>query len=337
MGRILEAIKQAELKRTRPAETAPPSRPYAPPAGTLPANTQAKLHPAEGSDTEVPFIEVGGPHNAIEGSPSVLAASPVRGKKTEAPKLAAPVTPAPAAKPAPPVVAETTPVTIAFQPFPAVPPPVPPPAERFASDLVAFHRPDHSVSEQYRSLLNAMAPALSPGHAQVLLLAAASQKAGTTTTLLNLAITAARGKLRVVVVDADVRRPAIAQRLGLALAPGLHEVLAGTTSLQKALQETGQVNLHALTAGEIGPAGGARLAGEAMRSVLRHLRSRFDLTLVDTLPWDGRPDVVGLGSYCDSVYLVVRHAEAEKSEVTDLVHLITQQGGRLRGCILTQR
>ena len=134
-----------------------------------------------------------------------------------------------------------------------------------------------------------------------------------------------------------MRRPAIAKRLGLPLAPGLHEVLAGTTSLQRALQETGQLNLQALTAGEMTAPGSSRLAGEAMRSVLRHLRSRFDLALVDTLPWDGRPDVVALGSYCDSVYLVVRQADAQKPEITELLQLIPQQGSRLRGCILTQR
>src|SRR5262249_27926067 len=160
---------------------------------------------------------------------------------------------------------------------------------------------------------------LPAGRAQVLLFTAAGSGAGTTTALLNLAVTAVQGrKLRVIVVDADVRQPAVAARLGLPLAPGLQEVLAGTASLQRALPETGLANLWVLTAGEVG-GGGARLASEAMRSVLRHLRGRFDLVLVDAPPWDGRPEVVALGSFCDAVFLVVRQELAQTAAVNDLL------------------
>ena len=72
-----------------------------------------------------------------------------------------------------------------------------------------------------------------------------------------------------------------------------------------------------------------------MRSVLRHLRDRFDLVLVDAAPWDGRPEVVTLGSFCDAVYLVLRQNDAETPLVQELRQLIPQQGSRLRGCILT--
>jgi Mrp family chromosome partitioning ATPase len=228
-------------------------------------------------------------------------------------------------------------VAVAFRPLPAQPPPLPPAAERFAPDLVAFHRPDHPVSEQYRSLLQTLTGPSPVAGAQVLLFTAAATAAGTTTAVLNLAVTAAReGDLRVVVVDADVGQPAVADRLGLPAAPGLHEVLAGTASLHEALRETGQANFQALTAGKV-RAGACRLAAEPMRSVLRHLRGRFDLILVDAPPWDGGPDVVALGSFGDAVYLVVRQDQAQAPEVTELLRLIPQQGSRLRGCILTQR
>jgi Mrp family chromosome partitioning ATPase len=72
-----------------------------------------------------------------------------------------------------------------------------------------------------------------------------------------------------------------------------------------------------------------------MRAVLGHLRGRFDLVLVDAMPWDGRPDVVALGACCDAVYLVVRQEDAPKPEVADLFQIIPQQGSRLCGCILT--
>jgi Mrp family chromosome partitioning ATPase len=354
MGKILEALKHAEAKRTRaldavslprppgPAASKPVEdavslpRPGVAAAGKPAEDAESSLQPEESNEPEIPFIEVGGPHSPMVASASVLAASPVRSKKAEVARTPVKPEAIPAVKASGVVVGAPIPVAVAFQPLPVEPPVLPPAPERFSSDLVTFHRPDHSVSEQYRGLLKSLLAQVPAGRAQVLLLTAASAGAGTTTALLNLGITAARsGKLRVVVVDADMRRPAIAKRLGLPLAPGLHEVLAGTISLQRAVQETGQLHLHVLTAGEAG-AGMSRLAGEAMRSVLRHLRNRFDLTLVDTVPWDGRPDVVALGSYCDSVYVVVRQAEAQKAEINELFQVIPQQGSRLRGCILTQ-
>jgi Mrp family chromosome partitioning ATPase len=337
MGKILQALMQAEARRGRPPDVAPAPRPYQPEAEEPAAPPEAAEFSEDEEAEEIPFIEVGGPHKQIEASASVLAAPAAR----QVQPAPTPLPPAPPAAPvqlravaAPP---DPSAVAVTFRPYPVAPFPPAPPAERFDPALVAYHQPNHSVSEQYRHLWRTLASPLPAGRAQVFLFTAASPFAGATTALLNLAVTAIReSKLRVVALDADVRRPALAQRLGLPPVPGLQEVLAGTISLQRAVQETGLTNLLALTAGEVGPSAGARLAGEAMRSVLRHLRGRFDLILVDAPPWDGRPEVVALGSFCDAVYLVVSEDRAQAPEVDSLLQVIPQQGGRLRGCILTR-
>ncbi len=327
MGRMLEVLKQAEASRKGPAEPAPAPRPYQPAPEDHPEDSPGEQ--LEDEADEIPFIEVGGRKTPLEGSPSVLAA-PARS-----------AAPAPVCAPAPacaPAIPERIPVAVFLRPYPAEPDPLPPASERFVPDLVAFHQPDHPVSQQYLALLKSLAAPAPTGRGQVLLLSPVEPGCGTTTALLNLAITGARsGKLRVAVLDADMRQPGVAHRLGLPPAPGLLEVLTGKVSLQRALRETGQPNLHALTAGDTAAAGGFRLAGDAMRSVLRHLRGRFDLVLVDAMPWDGRPDVVTLGSYCDAVYLVVRDEQAQQPRVEELLQLIPQQGSRLRGCIVTHR
>src|SRR5258708_1015890 len=81
-------------------------------------------------------------------------------------------------------------------------------------------------------------------------------------------------RLRVFVVDADEARPAVAERLGLRGRPGLAEVLAGTESLDRALQETGVDRLAALTAGQPDCDRRAACVGEAARPVLRLMRDR---------------------------------------------------------------
>jgi receptor protein-tyrosine kinase len=130
----------------------------------------------------------------------------------------------------------------------------------------------------------------------------------------------------------------VAARLGLAETGGLREVLRGGLTLEKALRETDQANLFALTAGQISagnqPTVGVRLVSETVRSLLRQLRQRFDLVLVDGPRWDGQSEVVLLGSAADAVYLVVSEDEVESAQVDELYQSIPQQGGRLAGCIL---
>src|SRR5262249_54479185 len=136
------------------------------------------------------------------------------------------------------------PVSLSFQALAAPLPPWAPVKDRFSPQLVTFHQPDHPLSAKYRSLLAELLAPLPTEGSKVLLFTAAAPGAGTSTVLLNLAITAARqGNHRVAVVDADLERPALAERLGLCRVPGLAEVLEGAVSLHRALQATGQENL----------------------------------------------------------------------------------------------
>jgi len=180
-------------------------------------------------------------------------------------------------------------------------------------------------------VLNASAAGERPA---VLLFTSALPQTGNTTTLLNVAITAARqGRRRVVVVDANLRQPSVADRLGLPAAPGLREALAGTIALDEVIQPTEQPNLFALTAG-VRDNAGMRFVAETMRSLLRQLRQSFSLVFVDGPRWDGRQEGIVLASACDAVYLVVNEQQAETPQIDALLQHIPNQGARLAGCIL---
>src|SRR5207249_1654794 len=148
----------------------------------------------------------------------------------------------------------------------------------FAAGLVAFHQPDHPAGADYQRLAAALQEGATPGPCRVLLCQGLAPGAGTTTVVLNLAVCLARGEgRRVLVVDGDELHPAVADRLGLRGRPGLAEVLAGSESLDRALQETGLAGLTALVAGRPDGDRLAYAAGEAIRPVVRLLRDRFDV------------------------------------------------------------
>src|SRR5262249_2777229 len=184
--------------------------------------------------------------------------------------------------------APAPPAAVVFRPLPTELAPRTHAARRLAPELIAFHHAEHPVSEQYRTMVDSMAGQLTARRPQVVLFTALAPEVDTTAVLLNVAITFARqGKLHVAVVDANLRRPALGRQLGLQESPGLCEFLAGTATLAQVLRQTEQSNLFALTAG----AGESpHVLSDGLRPVLRQIRERFDLIVLDAPCWDGGPD-----------------------------------------------
>jgi Mrp family chromosome partitioning ATPase len=299
MARLLEAMKHAETA-LRPPYAAPEPVRAAPPVPPSAADFDE-------ADTAVPFIEVG-PSRFVEASPDVLARRP---------------SPLPTLVPTSPDVARA----VSFRPLPA---PAGVPAA-IAPEVIAFHQPGHPVSGQYHELLGAVLATVPGRVAPALLFTGSAAGAGTTDVVVNLAVTAARQGRRVTVIDVHAGRPAVAARLGLCDRPGLSEVLAGLAPLDDALQETEQPGLVALTSG--GPAVTPPRGAEVYRSLLRLLRQRSDLILLDAPRWDARPDVSAPGGASDAAFLVLP-ASADATPSTDeLVRQFPALGVRLAGCV----
>jgi Mrp family chromosome partitioning ATPase len=269
----------------------------------------------EEEDPTIPFIEVGGP-----SEPGIRLLVPPA--EPASPPRAAVRPPEPEALP--PEL-----FTVRFQPVHAGRRP----GRGFGPELVAYHQPDHPVSVQYRSLAAEILTQLPGSPPRAVAFTAPAPQAGTSTVLLNLAVTLTRQEAaRVVVVDAHAGRPALADRLGLPVGPGLREVLARQSPLAWSLHDTAQPNLAALTAGRPGPAwDAAELPG-----VIELLRGRADWVLVDGGMWDPAAPV-SWAEACDAVYLVVRQESVNSPDVVALQETILEATGRLRGCVITQR
>jgi Mrp family chromosome partitioning ATPase len=314
MGKVLDVLRQAEAKCDGAA--------VAPPAGE-PAKDDLV---SDFGGEDVPFIEVG-PARSLEGSAAVLALRPSRLR----------IAPQPPADAGP--ILDTSPASAVAGPVGVCLRPLPdgltllPPGQRFAPELIAFHQPEHPAVAEYRQLARVLLDGTVPGPARVLLCAGVGPGAGVTSVVLNLAVClAGRGGPRVLVVDADESRPTIAERLGLRGRPGLAELLAGSESLDRVLQETGLTNLTALTAGRADGDRPRGAAGDAFRPVLRQLRDRFDVVLID-----GGAGAAALPGPCDAVYLVAPQAAADAPATAELVRTLLRQGVPLRGCIVTGR
>lgn len=297
MARLLDAMKQVESLH-RPSRAASP------------ADVPAPVPPVAAEERDagaiMSFIEVG-PRHSIEASADVLAVRP----------LAAPAT-----------TAATLSSGVSFRPVAHA---LASPAS-FAHEIVAYHSPQSPLSQQYGELLSSVLDAAGKAPTPAFLLTAACIECGATTVVLNLAVTAARQGRPVLVVDANPRRPAIAARLGLCDRPGLMQVLMESATLGEAIQETAQPGLAALVSG-------GRLAAPppfvaaTLRSLVRQLRTRFDLILFDGPKWDGRPEMAALAAAVDATFLV----QPTAAPADDLVRQLAEQAIRIAGCILAIR
>lgn len=285
---------------------------------------------------DVPFIEVGGPEGIVTSIPRPVARSPLP------PPAIIPVSrPEPDLEPILPVLPESEAIpeqrvlSVAFHRFPKVGLRLLP--SGISSDVVVYHFPDHIVTGEYRAIREEVRRQFDEAGSRVVVLTAAVPVAGTTTVVMNLAVSLTQDNpAKVLVVDANFDRPAAARRLGVAEAPGLAEVLGQTVPLAWALQPTPVTNLHVLASGVPVDGTDAAMTSDFPR-LLGQLRQWFDWVLVDGGVWDESLGRDSVGPACDAVYLVTRQSDLEHPEFTGLRAAVTNAGGMLRGYITTRQ
>lgn len=172
--------------------------------------------------------------------------------------------------------------------------------------LVVTAEPSSPAAEQFRLLRTRLSARNDGRPLRVVLVTSPLNGDGKTVTSANLALSIAQEfQQRVVLVDADLRRPALGALFDLPAGPGLADVLIGTASLEEALVPVPAQHLTVLPAGGP-PARPSELVGStAMRRTLETLRSQFDRIVIDTPPV-ALADTHVLSSLADGVLMVVR-------------------------------
>jgi protein-tyrosine kinase len=328
MGRTLDILKHRN--------SGAPSAKITTPA---PSITPFPILPLSEQSEEIPFVEVGGPgHTLLRSSPAAM------GSAAE-PKKVAPKLKTEGQEPSknessvtdPPNAFDFNPMSVAFHPLGSLHS-IETATGLVASDLAVYHEPDSPISREFQEAANGIHQQLATGGTHVLLFTGVSPRAGTTTTVLNLAmIWAKQEKRKVLVVDASEARAAVASKMGVSSIPGLADVLKGTIPWQQALQETKQPNCWILAAGAWAPDSNAPLQPKAMRDLLRQARKQFDLILLDALSWNEESATLTMASGADAVYLVLRQSESKTSKVNEIIARVQRHDIFLGGCVITHR
>ena len=157
---------------------------------------------------------------------------------------------------------------------------------------------------------------------------------GKSITLLNLAISVAETNKKVLLIDADLRRPAMARLLVEKASPGLSEVLVGDVELEKAINPGVYPNLDILFSGEIPPNPSEILSSERMLELIEKSAEKYDYILVDTPPVNVVTDACIVANILDGVLLLVRQNRSGKDDVRRAIDNLRLTGANLLGYIL---
>jgi capsular exopolysaccharide synthesis family protein len=138
---------------------------------------------------------------------------------------------------------------------------------------------------------------------------------GRSTVAMNLALAFAEAGHQTLLIDADLRRPQIAEYLGIEGAAGLSDVLAHQVDLDTALQTWGEQKLHVLASRSVPPHPSELLGSRQMADLVARLRSEFDIIILDTPPLRPVTDGVIAALLCDGAIVVVRNGRTSRAQL----------------------
>ncbi len=195
-------------------------------------------------------------------------------------------------------------------------------------------RPRGVVAESFRQLRSAMDKRLrQAGHRTVVVLSGLPAS-GATSVASNLALAAAAADQRVLLIDANYRRPSVHRVFGVQESPGLGDTLAKQVDLDVAIQHTSTPTLDVLSAGTRDARVVERLSADQMLELLSQVRNLYDLVLIDVAPAIVAGDGIALANRCDASILVVKAFGEKRGMIARIKNDLSDSRGEFLGVVV---
>lgn len=202
--------------------------------------------------------------------------------------------------------------------------------------LVAFSRPKSHPAEAYRTIRTALYFSTRGERHKVLQVTSPNLGDGKSTTCANLAVSIAQSGKKVLLIDADFRRPRVHTVLGLENSIGMTSVIAGEAEIPDAVQATAVPNLWAMTSGPRPHNPSELLSLPKFDELLAILKEQYDFVLVDTPPLLAVSDPSVVAPRIDGVLLTMQISKRSRPEARRAAKMLEDIGAKVVGVIVNQ-
>nr|WP_231597535.1 CpsD/CapB family tyrosine-protein kinase [Bacillus sp. SA1-12] len=203
--------------------------------------------------------------------------------------------------------------------------------------FVSHTNPNSQIAEQFRTIrTNIQFSSIDYKH-KTLMITSPSTGEGKTTSAINLAISMSQQGDRVLLVDANLRKPTIHTSFNLKDSFGLTDVLMGRTSLKDAIFQTQIGRLEVLTSGLIPPNPTELIGSKAMSYFIKDSKEEYDVILFDSPPVLETTDTKLLAGQCDGVVLVLNSGKSDREKAAEANRMLNLVRAKVLGVILNER
>ncbi|WP_412758513.1 CpsD/CapB family tyrosine-protein kinase [Neobacillus thermocopriae] len=203
--------------------------------------------------------------------------------------------------------------------------------------LVTMFNPKSPVSEQFRTIRTNIQFSSIDQEVRTLMITSSGPGEGKSTTAANMAVVFAQQGRRVLLVDADMRKPTVHYTFNQLNTYGLTSVLTRQMTLEKAVKETNEKDLFVLTSGPVPPNPAELLSSMAMERFFREAQEQFDMIVFDTPPLLAVTDAQILANKCDGTILVVASGKTDKDQLVKARDLLDSVQSKLLGAVLNNK
>jgi capsular exopolysaccharide synthesis family protein len=206
-------------------------------------------------------------------------------------------------------------------------------APRIDPMLCSVYRPKSRESEAYRGVRTALFFNRGGGHA-LIQVTSPDMSDGKSTLIGNLAVSIAQAEKKVILIDADFRRPRVHKLFNLSAEKGLASVMTGETELEDVIQASPVPGLSVLPCGPIPPNPAELLTLPRFKEALAYLREKYDYVLVDTPPLLAVTDPCTVVPYVDGVLLTIRLSKNARPSASRAKEILSSLGANVIGVVV---
>lgn len=203
--------------------------------------------------------------------------------------------------------------------------------------LIADIDPRSPISEQYRTIRTNIQFSSVDEEIKTIMVTSAGPGEGKSTTAANMAVVFAQQEKRVLLIDADLRKPTVHYTFNVTNNFGLTSVLTKIKSLKEAVKQTNIHHLSVLSSGPIPPNPAELLGSNRMRELLMEVREEYDIIIFDTPPTLAVTDPQILANLADGILLVLYSGKTDIEEVKKAKDILLSAKGKLLGTVLNHK